>query len=113
MEDIEINSWATLDALKRSKAVDIIETVGNLQTGHYMSVFCVIEEDCLELCYSDSSANYLRRYEDRDELDEAITERKEEDGETPYEKGAKEEFSDEFEDEEDDEFEPEDESEAY
>ena len=83
MEEIEIASWMTLDALRKSKSVEIVDSVGNLQTGHCMSVFCVIEDDHLELCYSDSAANFLRRYEDRDEFDAALEERKEDVGEAP------------------------------
>jgi hypothetical protein len=82
MEEIEIMSWITLDALK--KAAKIEETVGDLQKGHCMSIFGKIEEDYLELCYSDTGPNYLRRYEDKDELLLAIEKRKEEVGETPY-----------------------------
>ncbi|MDH4196277.1 MAG: hypothetical protein OEW05_02605, partial [Candidatus Aminicenantes bacterium] len=80
MEEIEVMSWLTLDALKKAKAAEIVETVGNLQTGHSMSVFCTIEDDFLELSYGDE-VNALRRYEDRDEFDAAIEERKEEVGE--------------------------------
>jgi len=83
MEEIEISSWLTLDALK--KEADIKETVGNLQTGHFMSIFCVIEDDYLELCYSDSASNYIRRYEDKEEWQTAIEKRMEEEGEIPYE----------------------------
>ena len=83
MEEIEISSWLTLDAIK--KAASVVEQVGNLQTGHYTSVFCRIEEDFLELCYSDSAANYLRRYEDKDEFEQALEQRKEEEGETSFE----------------------------
>ena len=83
MEEIEISSWLTLDAIR--KAAKTIETVGNLQGSHSMSVFCIIEDDFLELCYSDSAANTLRRYEDRDELTDALEERKEEVGDAPYE----------------------------
>jgi hypothetical protein len=83
MEEIEVSSWLTLDAVK--KAADVVETVGNLQTGHSMSVFCEIEEDCLELCYSDSAANYLRRFEDRDEFDVALEKRKADVGDAPFE----------------------------
>ena len=50
-----------------------------------MSIFCKIEDDLLELCYSDTAANYLRRYEERDEFDQALEERKEEEGEAPFE----------------------------
>lgn len=85
MEEIEVSSWLTLDAIK--KAADTVETVGNLQIGHSMSVFCTVEEDYLELCYSDSAANVLRRYEDRDELDVALERRKEEVGDAPFEEG--------------------------
>jgi hypothetical protein len=114
MEEMEITSWLTLDAIKKSKAAEVVESVGNLQTGHSMSVFCIIEEDYLELCYSDSAANYLRRYEDRDEFEEALGERKEDVGETPYDEDEERDY-DEDEDEEDDEAEldAEDESEAY
>ncbi|MDD8026526.1 MAG: hypothetical protein PHI34_08420 [Acidobacteriota bacterium] len=82
MEEIEISSWLTLDALK--KKADLAETVGNLQTGHSMSVFCQIEDDYLELVYTDATANSLRRYEDKDEFESAIEQRKEEDGEAAY-----------------------------
>ncbi|MFQ6070147.1 MAG: hypothetical protein ACE5LC_06435 [Candidatus Aminicenantales bacterium] len=82
MEEIEISSWLTLDAIK--KEAEIVETVGNLQTGHYMAVFCKVEDDFLELCYSDTSSNYLRRYEDKEEFELAIEQRKEEEGEAPY-----------------------------
>ena len=102
MEEIEITSWITLDAIK--KKAETIETVGNLQTGHSMSVFCQIEDDYLELVYSDMSSNFLRRYEDRDEFESAIEQRKGEDGEAPYERdseiGDDEDFSDDEEEEE-------------
>jgi hypothetical protein len=45
MEEIEIMSWLTLDAIKDRAKTE--ETVGDLQTGHCMSVFCRIEEDFL------------------------------------------------------------------
>jgi hypothetical protein len=101
MEEIEVTSWLTLDALK--KAAEMVETVGNLQTGHSMSVFCKIEEDYLELHYCDSSANYLRCYEERDEFEEALKERKEEVGEAPYDEEEDRNFKEEEEDEEDEE----------
>ena len=107
MEEIEIISWLTLDAIK--KKAKVVETVGNLQTGHSKSVFSIIEEDYLELFYSDSAANYLRRYEDRDEFDAALEQRKEEDGETHYED--ERDYGEDEEDEEEEEFEAEDESE--
>ncbi len=112
MEEIEIMSWLTLDAIK--KKTTVVDTVGNLQTGHSMSVFGIIEEDYLELCYSDSVANYLRRYEDRDEFDSALEERKEDDGEAPYEdeRDYEEDEEDEEEEEEEEESDAEDESDS-
>jgi len=82
MEEIEITSWMTLDALKsRAKIVD---TVGNLQSGHMQSVFCVIEDDYLELVYIDTAASFIRRYEDKDEFELALGAQKEDEGEAPY-----------------------------
>ena len=106
MEEIEIASWITLDAIKKKAA--LVETIGNLQTGHSMSVFCQIEDDNLELVYSDTTANYLRRFEDKDEFESAIEQRKEEDGEAPFEDDR--EFEEDFEEEEEGEIEVEDES---
>ena len=108
MEEIEIASWMTLDALKKSKSADIVETVGNLQTGHSMSVFCVIEEDHLELCYSDTVANTLRRYDDKAEFEEALEERREEVGDAPYEENGDGDFkeNDDEDEDEDGELEP-------
>lgn len=95
MEEIEVLSWLTLDALK--KEAEIVETVGNLQTGHFMSVFCKIEDDYLELCYSDTASNYIRRYEDKEEFQLAVEKRKEEEGEAPYDenRGYEESFEEE------------------
>jgi len=83
MEEIEITSWLTLDAIK--KETTIIETLGNLQTGHCMAVFCFIEDDFLELCYSDSISNFIRRFEDREEFELGLEKRKEEFGEARFE----------------------------
>jgi len=82
MEEIEISSWMTLDAVK--KVADVVDSVGNLQTGHSMSVFCEIEDDWIELCYSDTTANYMRKFEDREEFEAALEQRKEEVGDAPY-----------------------------
>ncbi len=117
MEEMEITSWQTLDAIKKSKSAEIVESVGNLQTDHAMSIFCVIEDDHLELCYSDSAANTLRRFEDRDEFDEALEERKEESGEAHFEEAEDRDYDEDEKDEEEEEEksgrELEDESEAY
>jgi len=110
MEEIEIMSWLTLDAIK--KKAKVVETVGNLQTGHSMSVFGIIEEDYMELCYSDSVANTLRRYEDRDEFDSALEERKEEDGETQH-KDEPDYDEDDEEEKEEEELDVEDDSETF
>ena len=109
MEEIEVTSWLTLDAIK--KKAKVVKTVGNLQTGHDMSVFAIIEEDFLELFYSDSAANYMRRYENRDEFDSALEQRKEEDGEAQY--ADEHDFDEDDEDEEEEEFDVEDESESF
>jgi len=117
MEEMEVASWLTLDAIKKSKAASLVETVGNLQTGHCMSVFCIIEEDCLELCYSDTMANTIRRYEDRDEFDAALEERKEDNGETAYEDNGDKDYDEDADEEEEDNLEEgfsvEDETETY
>jgi hypothetical protein len=83
MEEIEILSWKTLDALKEK--AKIIEKIGDLQSEYGLSIFCQIEDDYLELFYSDFESNYLRRYEDEEELEKAIEQRKEEIGEARYE----------------------------
>ena len=100
MEEMDVTSWLTLDAIRKSKSAEVVETVGNLQTGHTKSVFVVIEDDYLELCYSDAASNTIRRFEDRDEFDEALEERKEDDGEAAVEDNGDKDF-DEDEDEKD------------
>jgi hypothetical protein len=117
MEELEVTSWLTLDAIRKSKNAEVVETVGNLQTGHSKSVFCVIEEDYLELCYSDAASNTIRRYEDRDEFDEALEERKEDDGEAAFADDGDKDFDEDDDKEEgedlEDGFSVEDESEVY
>jgi hypothetical protein len=119
MEELEVTSWLTLDAIRKSKSAEVVETVGNLQTGHSKSVFVVIEDDYLELCYSDAASNTIRRFEDRVEFDEALDERKEDDGEASFEEDKDRDFDeDEDEDKNDKEdledgFSVEDESETY
>ncbi len=110
MEEIEITSWMTLDAIK--KKAKVVETIGNLQTGHSMSVFCIIEEDFLELYYSDSAANALRRYEDRDEFDLALEERKEENGEATFDED-EHDYTEDDEGDDEEELEADDESEVF
>lgn len=117
MEEMEVTSWLTLDAIRKSKSAEVVETIGNLQTGHSKSVFLVIEDDYLELCYSDAAANTIRRFEDRDEFEEALEERKADDGQAHF-SGNGDKDLDEDADEEDDEdiedgFTVEDETESY
>ena len=95
MEEIEISSWLTLDAIKN--AAKVAETLGNLQTGHSKSIFCIIEDDYLELFYSDAGSNFLRRYENKEEYELALEKRKEEEGEASYEENQG--YEDAFEDE--------------
>jgi hypothetical protein len=92
MEEIEISSWLTLDALKRK--AHIVDTVGNLQSGHMQSVFCTIEDDYLELGYIDTAMSFLRRYEDKDEFELALEAQKEEEGEASYDENRR--FDDDF-----------------
>ena len=104
MEELEVTSWLTLDAIRKSKSAEVVETVG-------------IEDDYLELCYSDAASNIIRRYEDRDEFDNALEGRKEDDGESSFDEDKDRDY-DEDEDENDKEdledgFSVEDESETY
>jgi hypothetical protein len=97
MEEIEITSWITLEAIQN--AAKVVDTVGNLQSGHMKSVFCVIEDDYLELGYLDAATNYLRRYEDKEEFELALERSKEEEGEVSY--NEEHNFDEDFRDEED------------
>lgn len=99
MEEMEISSWTMLDVLK--EAAEVVETVGDLQSGHWKSIFCVIEDDYLELGYVDTVTNFLRRFEDKDEFELAIERRREEAGETRFddENGFEEDFDEETEEE--------------
>jgi len=94
MEEIEISSWLTLDAIQDS--AEIVDTIGDLQLGHGKYIFCMIEDDYLELGYLDTVSNFLRRYENKEEFKSALTERKEEMGEIPYDEDQS--FNNDFED---------------
>ena len=95
MEEIEISSWLTLDAIK--DAAKIKETVGDLQSGSWKSIFCMIEDDYLELAYSDTASNFIRRFEDKEEFELALEARKEETGEIRYDEDHS--FEEDFEEE--------------
>ncbi|MGD2091885.1 MAG: hypothetical protein PVH61_37275 [Candidatus Aminicenantes bacterium] len=82
MEQIEVISWKTLDAIKQ--AANILETVGDLDTNEQMAVFCSIEEDFFELYYSELESNYIRHFEDEEELYKFLDIRKNEFGEEDY-----------------------------
>jgi hypothetical protein len=97
MEEIEISSWIILEAIQN--AAKVVETVGDLQSGHMKSVFCVIEDDYLELRYLDTASNFLRRYENKEEFELALERLKEEEGEVTYNDNHN--FDDGFRDEED------------
>jgi hypothetical protein len=97
MEEIEITSWITLDAIQN--AAEVVETVGDLQSGHKKSVFCMIEEDFFELAYLDAASSYLRRYENKEEFELALEKLKEEEGEAVYDDNHN--FDEDFRDEED------------
>ncbi len=78
MEQIEIISWAVLNAIKEN--AQIVETVGDMDTEDHFSVFCTLEDDYLELFYSETDSNYIRHFVDEEEFEEAIVNRKEDFG---------------------------------
>lgn len=82
MEQIEVVSWKTLNALKQAAKIDQI--IGDLDTNEQMSVFCSIEEDYLELYYSELESNYIRHFEDEEEFAKYIELRKDEFGEENF-----------------------------
>ena len=104
MEQMEVISWKTLDALKQA-ATHVDEIIGDLDTHEQMSVFCSIEEDYMELYYSELEGNYIRHFEDEEEMLKNINLRKDEfgesdfdsvdyyDDESGYEDGSDEDFS--------------------
>ncbi|MCP4149411.1 MAG: hypothetical protein GY757_16810 [bacterium] len=83
MEQLEVISWKTLDALKQA-ATNIEDVIGDLDTNEQMAVFCSIDEDYLELYYTEMEGNYIRHFEDEDEMIQYINRRKNEFGEDDY-----------------------------
>lgn len=83
MEQIEVISWKTLDALKQA-ATHIEEIIGDIDTHEQMSVFCSVEEDFLELYYSELEGNYIRHFDDEEEMLKHMTLRKNEFGENDF-----------------------------
>ena len=102
MEQIEVISWKTLDAIKQ--AANILETVGDLDTNEQMAVFCSIEEDFFELYYSELESNYIRHFEDEEELYKYLDIRKNEFGEEDYDTVDYYDDDDAFDESEDDEY---------
>lgn len=82
MQQIEVLSWKTLNAIKQAAKIE--EIVGDLDTNEQMAVFCTIEEDYLELYFSELENNYIRRYEDEEEFLKFIDIRKNEFGEEDF-----------------------------
>lgn len=102
MEQIECLSWKTLDALKTA-ATHVEEVIGDLDTHEQMSVFMTIEDDYFELFYSEVEANYLRHFDDEEEMLRYLEQRKAEIGDDEFESGEYYEDDDEFKDEDEDE----------
>jgi hypothetical protein len=83
MEQIEVISWKTLDAIKQA-STHVFETMGDLDTNEQMAVFCSIEDDHFELYYSELESNYIRHFEDEEEMYKYIDLRKTEFGEEDF-----------------------------
>jgi len=92
MEQLEIISWKILDAIRNS-ATKTNEVIGDIDTNELMSVFCQVDDDYIELYYSEVESSYIRHFDDEDEFFTAIDERKSEFGEEEF--GSPEYFTDE------------------
>jgi len=83
MEQIEVNSWEMLNALKAS-ATKIFETIGDIDIDEQASVFCSIEDDYIELYYNGVESNYIRHFDNEEEFFQFIEIRKNELGEENF-----------------------------
>ena len=83
MEQLEVLSWKTLDALKDT-STKIVEIIGDLDAFEHMSIFCQIDDDYMELYYSELDSNYIRHFEDEEEFSKSLTIRKKEFGEEDF-----------------------------
>ncbi len=83
MQQIEVNSWKTLDAIKQASN-HTYDTIGDLDTNEQMAVFCSIEDDYFELYYSELESNYIRHFEREEEMVKYIDQRKNEFGEEDF-----------------------------
>jgi hypothetical protein len=79
VEQIEVVSQQTLDALKSH--AKIVKVIGDADAIEHVSIFCRIEDDYLELLYSELEGNYIRHFEDEDEFLSTLESRKSELGE--------------------------------
>ena len=92
MEQLEIISWKVLDAIRNSSS-KTHEVIGDIDTNELMSVFCQIDDDYIELYYSEVESSYIRHFEDEDEFFSAIEERKDDFGQEEF--GSPEYFTEE------------------
>ena len=83
MEQIEVMSWKTLDALKQA-ATHVEEALGDLDTNEQMAVFLMIDDDYIELYYSELEGNFIRHFDDEEEMLKYLTLRRTEFGESDY-----------------------------
>ena len=83
MQQIEVISWKTLDAIKQASA-HIFDTIGDLDTNEQMAIFCSVEDDFFELYYSELESNYIRHFEDEEEMYKYMEVRKDEFGEEEF-----------------------------
>jgi hypothetical protein len=83
MEQLEVLSWKTLDALKDA-ASKIVEVIGDLDAFEHMSIFCQIDDDHIELYYSELDSNYIRHFENEEEFTKCLAVRKNEFGEEDF-----------------------------
>lgn len=103
MEQIEVISWKALDALKNTG--QILESFGDLDTNEQMAVFCSIEEDYFELYYSELENNYIRHFDNEEEMLKHQEIRKDEFGEDDFDGTAYYDEDGEYDDTEEDEYE--------
>lgn len=85
MEQLEVVSWKILDAIKEA-ATKTVEVIGDLDTFEHMSVFCQVDDDFLELYYSELDSNFIRHFDDEEEFSKTLALRKNEFGEEDLDK---------------------------
>ncbi len=75
MEQIEINSWKALDALKEAATRQIFQ-LNDPGTDEISFLFIEIADDYLELQYNQFDISYIRHYPDEESCMFAVNERK-------------------------------------